>query len=230
MTTSTMGLAGHGMLLAPVCPCRVARIHEILVIGRGYQGPLITELVVALGSQPASEAPTSSDGVTYTLGAGAPELHVESANLDELVLRVDVGLGPAEWSVLAPGFWFELPRGVVLYSPDPDTPGDLPELHHGMNTEAMIQFARIGRDAGELVLTAPGGKPLASATLDTPYGPVRVFAYEYEHAGAHWTQHKYVLPYAANRTIVMTAQAPGALWGDMKAAAEHVARTFEVIG
>ena len=230
MASSTMGLAGHGMLLAPACPCRVTRVDELLVIGRGYRGPLITEVVVKLGSMPATTAPTSSDGVTFAMGAGGPQLRAESGNLEEVVLRIDVGLGPGEWSVLAPGFWFDLPRGFVLFSPDPQTPGDLPELHHGMNLEAMIVFARAGRAAGDLVLTAPGGEELAITALETPYGDVRVFAYEYDRGDAHWIQHRYVLPYADDKSIVMTAQAPSAVWADVEAAADQVACSFEPTG
>lgn len=87
-------------------------------------------------------------------------MRVESSNLDEVVLQIDVGIGPGEWTVMAPGFWFDLPRSVVVYSPDPSTPGDLPELHHGMNLEAMIMFSRAGASAHEIVPTGPGGKPL----------------------------------------------------------------------
>ena len=200
------------------------------MIGRGYRGPLITEVVVKLGSTPATAEPKSSDGVTFAMGPGGPQLRVESGNLEEVVLRIDVGLGPADWSVLAQGFWFDLPRGIVLFSPDPQTPGDLPELHHSLNPEAMIVFARAGRAAGDLVLTAPGGKPLASTALETPYGAVRVFAYEYDHGDAHWVQHRYVLPYADDKSIVMTAQAPSAMWADVKAAADQVACSFEPTG
>jgi hypothetical protein len=241
MATSTIGIAGHGMLLAPSCPCRVVRIEQMLVIGRGYRGNLITEVIVQLGPSPATEAPHPSgadvssigpNARAFSLGPGGPTLILDAtdgAPLEDLIVRVDVGLGAAEWSVLAPGFWFDLPPGVILYSPDPQTPGDLPELHYGMNPEAMIGFMRAGRSAEEIVINGPGGTPLASSQLETPFGAVRAFEYKYEHEGAPWVQHKYVLPYAAGKSIVMLAQAPRSLWPELKAAADLIARSFEPI-
>ncbi|MDX2089115.1 MAG: hypothetical protein SFX73_14755 [Kofleriaceae bacterium] len=227
MESPSMDLVGHGMLLAPECPCRAVLLGDLLVIGRGYRGPLISEVVVKRGAMPATAEPTSTDGINFSLGPDGPELLAESGNLDELVEHIDVGLGPAEWSVLAPGFSFDLPHGVVLFSPDPDEPGDLPELHHAMNFEAMIKFMRFKRAAGDIVVTGRDGKPLPSVTLETPYGAVREFIDEYEHGGAQWIQHRYVLPYADDRSIIMLAQAPVALWAELQAAAEVVACSFE---
>lgn len=222
-----MGLAGHGMLIAPVLPCRVARLEDLLVIGRGYQGPLLTELIIRGGKAPASEPPAEVEPDTYALGPDGPTLTLDGVALADMVLQIDVGVGSGEWDVLAAGFWFSLPKAMALYSPEEE--GELPELHHPMNLQAFIGFARVGRDASELVIGAPGGGALPVALLETPYGNVRTFAYEYTHDGAAWVQQKLALPYGEGRTILMSAQAPQPLWADVYAAAVHVARSFSPI-
>lgn len=217
------------MLIAPVLPCRVARLEDLLVIGRGYQGPLLTELIVRGGQALASEAPVEIEPDTFALGPRGPTLTLDGVTLADMVQQIDVGIGEGGWDVLAAGFWFSLPKAMALYSPSPEVEGDLPELHHPMNLEAFLNFTRVGRDAAELVIGAPGGGSLPMTLLETERGPVRSFAYEYLHEGAPWVQHKLALPYGPGRTILLGAQAPQALWADIHAAAVDVARSFAPI-
>lgn len=93
-----MGLAGHGMLIAPVLPCRVARLEDLLVIGRGYQGPLLTELIIRGGKAPASEPPAEVEPDTYALGPDGPTLTLDGVALADMVLQIDVGVGSGEWT------------------------------------------------------------------------------------------------------------------------------------
>ncbi len=153
------------MLIAPACPCRVVRIEDLLVIGRGYRGPLITECVIKAGKSPATEPPTEARDGTLTFGPDGPTLKLDGVKLEEILLSLDAGPAPEDWDVLAPGFWFSLPRAMALYSPDPDEPGSLPELHHTRNTDALVVFARIARDAHEIVVTGPDGASLARSQL-----------------------------------------------------------------
>jgi hypothetical protein len=63
---ATMGIAGHGMLIAPVCPCRVARVLDLLVIDRRASGPLTGGAAFKPGTAPATRAPTPQGPDVYT--------------------------------------------------------------------------------------------------------------------------------------------------------------------
>jgi len=178
---TTMGIAGHGMILAPACPCRVVPIEELLIIGRGNTGTLLTEAVIKIGTAPATEPPKRiadrvhvepdrpSDHV-YALGPSGPTITFEGVGpkLTEMFAQIDAGLalGPDSWTVLAPGFMFAIPTpGFVVCSPDPDVEGDLPSLMLAMKTSAQITFARSSRRV-DMIEVMSGATALPSEEVE----------------------------------------------------------------
>jgi hypothetical protein len=227
-TTTTMAIAGHGLLLAPACPCRVATLRDTLIFGRGFDGPLISEALVSPNTRPAIEPPTlvgplnqRTGPSVYGTGPNCPTITIEQpgASIDELFVEAVVGCGEAPWNVLVSGFWFELPN-LVLYSPATAT--DLPELHLPTHVGAMISFGRVDMNVDAIAARWNVGQ-----TLDLCGQVFHCWQYEYSHEGEPWLQRKIALPFAADRSIVLSAQAPTPVWPQLAAAAELIAGSFE---
>jgi hypothetical protein len=114
------------MLLAPECRCRVV-LDDKLIIGRGYQGAMLTEAVVRLGTSVATAKPTQIEELgipggpmshVFAMGPGGPTIAFETigAQMGEMFARIDVTGEPGLWAVLARSFAFELPAGGLSCS------------------------------------------------------------------------------------------------------------------
>ncbi|HUJ57025.1 MAG TPA: hypothetical protein VLX92_00960 [Kofleriaceae bacterium] len=221
---ATMGIAGHGMLIAPACPCRVARVLDLLVIDRRASGPLTGGVAIKLGTAPATRAPARQGPDAYTLGPDGPTIALQGVALDDALLQVDVGLGESPWMVLVPGVSFGIPKGMMLYSPDEQ--GGMPELHHGLQPGALVQLAPVGRPANTIAVRAPDGSMLQSEEIELGETVIRFFGHDYEHDGNPWRQHQYAVPLDDAHAIVLTAQAPVSIWDDVERAALEVAASL----
>jgi hypothetical protein len=225
---ATMGIAGHGMLIAPACPCRVARVLDLLVIDRRTSGPLTGGVAIKLGTAPATKAPTPQGPDAYAMGPDGPTIALQGVALGDALLQVDVGLGEAPWMVLLPGFMFAIPKGMVLYSPDEQ--GGMPELHHGLQPGALVQLAPVGRPAHTVAVRGPDGSMLKAEEMELGEVVIRRFGHDYEHDGKPWRQHQYAVPLDDAHAIVLTAQAPVRIWDDVERAALEVAASLALFG
>src|SRR5688500_3545334 len=97
----TFGLAGHGLLIAPRCPCRAMVTPEgHLVIAHGEQ-----EIARVLpGDAPADGELRWLDATYARFGADGPSLVLDGATFDEVFVRIDVGTGALPWTALGRGF------------------------------------------------------------------------------------------------------------------------------
>ena len=228
-----MGVAGHGMLLAPSCPCRIAHLENgSLLVGLGRLGADGTA-IVAPGTSPATSAPAPVAGEPRVLvcGEGGPRIALDArgvVSLDAVFVRIDVGLGPSPWMLMGPGFMCDHPAGFTVFSAAGEDADPCFEIHPGTpgDPDEMIRFQIVGSPASALQIKGPGGSALVEGESPGETEPVRTWQLSYEHKGEPWVQRQYALPLSPDASVVMSAQAPRRSWAPMEVAADAVAATF----
>jgi len=228
-----VGVGGHGMLLAPSCPCRIAHLDNgTLLFGLGSVGADGTA-IVAPGTSPATSAPAPVAGEprVFVCGEDGPRIALDAGgivSLDEVFLQVDVGLGESPWVLLGPGFMLEHPARFTVFSAAADDADPLFELHPGtpLDPDELIRLQFVGKPASAVQIRAPGGNALVEGESPGEREPVRTWQLSYEREGEEWVQRQYALPMSPEMAVVMSAQAPRRSWAAMESAAELIAATF----
>ncbi|CAN5810218.1 hypothetical protein BH11MYX2_BH11MYX2_12180 [soil metagenome] len=207
MGSPMLGVAGYGLLLAPQSPCVLARESDDSLWISSTDG-LVT---IVPGAGPATTKPPSL-AVREISFPGGPLLRADKGGSLATVL-VDVSpasFGP--WTLLAPRMFLDLPVGLAVFSGDADNP--MPEMHlrHAdLNDASTIRNAFITFELRAVELAEVklrGMFDVTESTMEIEHGPVRVFAYGYEHDGIDWRKRHYGVTVVAGVTLMMTAQAP----------------------
>jgi transcription antitermination factor NusA-like protein len=227
-----VGIAGHGLLLSPHCPCRVAHLEngtllvQPIAVDRSRALPPVA--AVALGARSAhAEASRVDDHrmPTWRYGADGPTISLgnQAERLDEVLAQVDVVPGESPWHLLGPGFWIAFPPSFTLHSAPADRGLRFQLVQKGDEPNALIAFDSHPIRAEALRF---GGDGLVDGALQIDGGSVRTATRTYEHAGKRWQARYYALPLADDETVVMSAQAPIAQSERMFAAADAMAESF----
>lgn len=210
---SYLGVAGHGVLLSLRCPCRMAREPS-------------DRLWISAGGTLVDVNPSEESSITV----------LDHGKVEDAILRIDRGLSDHPWQLVVPrpGFFIDLPVGVVVYSGTDDDP--LPELHlrpadlRGPRVlqDVFIQFVVIHKDASEVRVT--GKHDIEEFTIDfaTEDGEtsVRAWEYGYELDGMRWRKRHYALSLLPGVTVGMAGQAPESERQRMFALCDEVAASF----
>jgi hypothetical protein len=236
---STICVGGHGLLLAPICPCRVAHLgNGALLVGhvRNVVGPAA---IVRPGSEAAVGEPTfdTLDGAAvFRYGRKGPLISTGpgSAPLDSFFAHVGAGLGDAPWNLLcAGGFWVELPQGFTLLASAPQDDDPLPELHligeqSRLVPDSFVSFQlRPAAPETVQVRKPPGVEIVDEGWLPVELGPVvRWTEVAYTHEGEQWRRRYYVLPLASDASVVMNAGSRLRDFAMMRSGADRIARSF----
>ena len=235
-TPVTVGIAGHGLLISPYCPCRVVHQHNgVLLVAtllRVDDARAAFSLIGSIkpGSAPATHDAERIDETTWRFGAGGPEIKLPVGGPRDLAAafaQIDAGLGEAPWQLLAPGCWLGFPPGFTMTSPLDDEPFFELHLNDGPRSipDAIIQFQARAIAAGEVQLR--GTFAVEESILDDD---IRVWTYGYDVDGVPWRKRHYALPLAADQTILMSAQAPAEHADAMFTGADACAIEFGPLG
>jgi len=233
MSRVTFGCAGHGLLLAPVSPCRllVTDDDELVVAHGADEVARITP-----GDAPASAAATWLDGTRARFGEGGPVLELVAAGtFDDVLERVDVGVGEGPWTALGPGFATDLPAGVVLMSASPGDEDLMFELHALGGRDELIAFEPCPIPADRVnIRPAPYQELVDQGTFDvhSPEGvrQLRIIEFAYEADAREWRQIVIPVPLDEQRTMLVKAQATAPRVPALFAAAQRVAATLGPLG
>lgn len=222
-------ISGHGMLFAPICPCRITLNRDSLLVCCS-SGAFSPDLMIREGRGPASTppAPLPNEPREYSLGPDGPTIrrkpHVVALEdvISEMLVSPKLVMGAPPglrepWFVLGKGLMFGLPPDVVLHS---TTDGSLPELHLPNTPEA---FVRVDLVPSKLSVVEIKGIPDSDEVhFEGGNENVRRWQTRYIHAGTRWIQHFYGIAIAGVSTVIR-AQAPESVWDEMEAAAVFVA-------
>lgn len=202
-----LGVAGHGVMLAPFSPCVLAREPSDSLWISTTDG-LVT---IIPGAGPADKAPASLDvrEVSYPSG---PLLRADKGGTLAKVLAQVTPFQIGPWTLLAPRMLLELPLGLAVFSGDASNP--MPELHlrkaemtdASTVRNAFITFELRAVELAEVKLR--GLFDVTETAMQIEHGPVRVFSYSYEHEGLTWQKRHYALAETPGVTMMMGAQAP----------------------
>lgn len=210
---SYLGVAGHGMLLSLGCPCRVAREPG-------------ERLWISAGGTLVDVNPSEQPSITV----------LNHGKVEDAILRIDRGLPDHPWNLVVPlpGFFLDLPMGVVVYSGTDDDP--LPELHlrpadmrgAGVLQDVFIQFGVTRKDASEVRVTEKHDIEEFTIKLAVDDGEIAVRAWEYgyELDGVRWRKRHYALSLLPGVTVSMLGQAPEPERQRMFALCDEVAASF----
>jgi hypothetical protein len=161
--------------------------------------------------------------------------HATGGSVPSVIARIDGGISPGPWTVVAPGFMIDLPVGFVVIAGSATDP--MPELHlrpdhlRGTRTieDAFIGFERRDVDAFDANVTGP--HEIDHYVLELASGArVRVWDYSYTVEGVGWFKRHYALAPRPGVTLMMAAQAPDAEIPRMMAAADAIAASFSAFG
>jgi hypothetical protein len=233
MSRVTFGCAGHGLLLAPVSPCRllVTDDDELVVAHGADEVARITP-----GDGPATAAATWIDGTRARFGEGGPLLElVAPGTFDGIFERVDVGVGEGPWTALGRGFMIDLPAGVVLLSASPGDDDRMFELHALGGRDEMIVFEPCPIAAERVnIRPAPYQELVEEGTFSvhSPDGvrQLRIIEFAYEADAREWRQIVIPVPLDEGRTMLVKAQATPPRVPVLFAAAQRVAATLGPLG
>jgi hypothetical protein len=201
---STYGLGGHGLLLSPAPHTRAVVAGEELVLVHGFE-----EVArIKPGMQPATKAPTR-DGRTLVFGDTGPVLRLaEHVELDDVLLRIDTGLGPGSWVAIARGFLCELSPNVLLIGAQPGDEDPYFELHLVGGREELIAFQPRAVGAHHIrIAPGPGQTVVGQGEIEGGAGVIAYTELGYNLEGTTWRQLTFAVPIAARATVVVTAQA-----------------------
>lgn len=201
------------MLLSLRCPCRVAR-------------------------EPSDRLWISTGGSLVGVHPGEqPDIAVlDHGQVEDAILQIDRGLPDYPWQLVVPqpGFFIDLPVGVVVYSGTDDDP--FPELHlrpadmlgPRVLQDVFIQFVGIRQDASEVRVTGKHDIEELTINLATDDGEIAVRAWEYgyELDGMRWRKRHYALSLFPGVTVGMSGQAPEPERQRMFALCDEVAASF----
>ena len=227
-----VGIAGHGLLLSPHCPCRVAHLENGTLLVQPIVGAAAGKLppvaAVGVGSHGDTTQPTRVEDApmpTWSYGKGAPRISLGNGatSIEQVFARVDVVPGDSPWTLLGPGFWIEFPARFTLDSARAGEGPFFQLTQEGDVTDAIITFAARPVPAPALKFSGPNN---VEGTLETEAGSIRMCTHSYEHDGVSWRARYYALPLAVDATLVMTAQAPRATIDHMFASADRMAASF----
>jgi hypothetical protein len=239
---TTVGIGGHGFMLAPVCPCHVAHLENGSLVVQGVPGVEGVATIV-LGSEPArAGAPStepSGDGAQVSrYGPDGPQIVLRGKNaaLDRFFVRVDTGCGEASWMLLARSRWIDFPPGFALAARSPDDE----QLHlfelfllgreGQVETDAFISFQPHGEPVEETVINVPSGwEHRATGVLENEDGAVRWQEFAYPWQGRPFRKRYFVLP-DKNGSVIMSASAPEHLADRLFAGADNVASSYALVG
>lgn len=211
--TSTFGIAGHGLLLSPICPCRVLHLEDNRLFA-SRDGAGVTLL------------PTSK-GVSFSFAGRA-------TRIEDLFLRVDRVEGQVPWMLLGPGFWIGFPSGFAVFGSAPDEK-ELFELHLLASGQELEPGAFIGLQllagsaSGLRIDLQPGFRETARGTVDSEGGPVKWSEVAYRHAGEAWLRRYYALPVGDDETLLFNAGAREPVAPRLFAGADESAQRFAPI-
>lgn len=227
----TVGIAGHGMLISPFCPCRVAhQANGVLLVAtltRIDETRAAFTAVAALkaGTAPATGQPERVDDATWRIGADGPTIHLVGdgpRDLASAFARIDTGLGEAPWQLLAPGCWLGFPPGFTMTSTLDENPF------------FELQLVVAGRSIPDAIIQLQA-RPIAAAAVqlrgqfaveESTLGDIRVWTYGYDVDGVPWRKRHYALPLSEGESILMAAQAPAEHADAMFVGADAVATEF----
>jgi hypothetical protein len=202
-----LGVAGHGVMLAPLSPCVLAREPSNSLWISTTDG-LVT---IVPGAGPADKPPASLDVRELSFPNG-PLLRAEKGGTLAKVLAQVTPFQTGPWTLLAPRMLLELPVGLAVFSGDADNP--MPELHlrkADLNDASTIRNAFITFELRAVELAEVKLRGMFDVTeraMQIEHGPVRVFEYSYEHDGLTWRKRHYALAEVPGVTMMMGAQAP----------------------
>ena len=212
MSRATFGLGGHGLLIAPVCPCNATvTADNELVISHGQR-----EVArFTPGAHAASADPTWASPSRGQFGEGGPTLVLaDQVAIDDVTLLINAGIGESPWVALGPGIVHDLPPGVTLVGPGPDDDSAaIYELHLDGGHDELIRLTPQDEAAAAVrIQIAPYQEVLVRDTFNVQEGDgaVRAINYTevaYEHEGIAWKQLMIVAPLRATTSMVVTAQA-----------------------
>jgi len=234
MASATFGLGGHGLLIAPVCPCRaMVTVDNDLVIAHDER-----EMArITLGERSASADPTWHTPQRGQFGDGGPTIALaDGVAFEDVCLMINAGIGESPWVALGPGLVHDLPPGVILLAAAPDDEDPMYELHLEGGFNEFIRLVLRDESAATVqVRVAPDQQLLAKDVFkvqegggglrDVPYTEV-----SYEHEGAGWKQLMIVAPLRENTAIVVSAQARVEHSDALFKAAVQVAATLGPLG
>jgi hypothetical protein len=220
-----LGVAGHGVMLAPYSPCVLAREP-----GDGlWISTTDGHVTIVPGAGPADKPPASLDVRELSFPNG-PLLRADKGGSLAKVLAQVTPFQTGPWTLLAPRMFLELPVGLAVFSGDADNP--MPELHlrHADLSDASTirnAFITFELRAVELAdVKLRGMFDVTETTMQIEHGPVRVFSYSYEHEGVAWQKRHYAVAEVPGVTMMMSAQAPDADAERMFALADELIASY----
>jgi len=174
----------------------------------------------------ATAQPTLEKPGLWRFGPGGPSLELlDGLQPSEIAARFDVGLPDSTWRVLAPGFFTDLPTGLLLLAGE--RPGEDVELHLPGARDQFLAFQRVLRPAMEVTFKPAPGQELVSVSELVMEGRIVIYTeLVYTLGDVRWRQRFYAAPYDAERTIVVRAQAHEANMETMFDGADLVAGTI----
>lgn len=193
-------MSGYGLRLVPYWPYRFARTgtDPSSVSVACWAAPGVKEVVVSGTGQRAG----SVDGV------------------------VDVEKGPGgDWRIETTVFTCAWPEGFTVESPT--DPGDATRFYLFGPGDEMI-FPQGPAPAGHIPDAAGWAAPGQTVTAAYAVDPgIHVVELAYEHDGVPWWQSHWLMTWNAERTLVVTAQAPATAAEHAKHAASQVATSIQ---
>jgi hypothetical protein len=228
MGVSTFGMGGHGLLVAPACPCRVLLTGGDLVFAHGPH-----EVArIQPGTRAATKPLTWHGSGRGQFGSDGPTVLVtDGKRYEDVFLQIDVGLPDSPWCALGPGMIMDMPEGVVLLSSAPGDDDPMFELHLHGGKQEFIRFMPARAPADVIRLNpAPNQDVIASDHLDVEDddGSLRQLRYAdfaYDHEGDAWLQRAIVVPWGPG-SLIVSAQARVPRSDELFRAARHVAATI----
>lgn len=226
----TYGFGGHGLLVSGwSTTCIMRNADDGVTILRDGEAPTPIGWLLP-GDRPASAPASALTAGLWRFGVGGPTIELDDGvTLDEVGARFDTGLADGPWTVLGPGFFIDLPPGVMLM------PGKRPradyELHLPRTADHFISFLRhAGPHSRNPPRPGPGHELVADVELECPGRTVRYVEMAYPHQGEPWRQRFYMVPVGEEKTMVVRAQATAARAAELFAAADEVAATLGLAG
>jgi hypothetical protein len=242
---NTVFIGGHGLVLAPICPCYVSHLDNgslCFADARNAAGPgavVVPGTVPAIAGEPTVE--TKAGLMRFRYGHNGPVIcpRRPDESLHSSFAYVEGGWGEAPWSVWCQGgFSVDLPRGFALWASAQRADHLLlPELHlvRGRSfrplddTFATFHLRPVAPET--LEIGAPAGVEIVNdVRYPTELGPVvRLTEIEYEHEGEVWRRGYYVLPLASDDSVVLNAGARLRDVPKMRDGANEIARSFSPV-
>ena len=129
-------------------------------------------------------------------------------NVADVALQLDVGISDGAWTLLGPGFFCDLPVGLLVLGGDRvGQPFELavPNLH-----DHHLVFVARPVDAEQLdIRPAPNQQVVDEVVYedDATGLQIRCLEFAYNHDGARWRQRMYGVPLSPGTSLVVVAQA-----------------------